>query len=541
MARCTVQNYADIDCDALLDTGRIRRAPVMPWCVVQTAWEPQRAQYWETLFALSNGLTGLRGTLEEDDEAVQARSSPGMYLNGIYDYEPYEHLWYFPGFATHKHAMLNCADWRIINLYVNCEHVRVGSEKLVSSTRTLDMRQGVVKTSLRWNGAAGPVDIVIQRLVSMTRRYSAVISYAITPVDADADIVIESVVDEQTRTSTLKEQEHIICQERRVHLRGMQGRFATREAPFVWGMAVEHRVRGCAADVELASAADSTRTVWRFHLHGRRNRTVTLDKHACFFTSVETPAHDVLRAAHRQAQRDARDSFAVLTREQRAFWRRYWRTADIAIDGAPADQQAVRFSLFHLRQSHPEDPRRSISANGMTGDHHCGHVFWDTEMYMLPHFLYTEPAIAKPLLMYRYHLLDKARERAKEMGGTGAMFAWNAISGEECGVVFEASTAEYHLQSAIPFAIARYIDATNDAAFLREYGAEIICETARYMAGRGAYIPHKGGLFCINAVCGPDEYGCGVNNNCYTNMLCQWHLRYAVQVCCWLRATYPEH
>jgi len=42
--------------------------------------------------------------------------------------------------------------------------------------------------------------------------------------------------------------------------------------------------------------------------------------------------------------------------------------------------------------------------------------------------------------MYRYGLLDRARERAAQMQGTGALYSWNSITGEECGVVFEAST-----------------------------------------------------------------------------------------------------
>ena len=69
--------------------------------------------------------------------------------------------------------------------------------------------------------------------------------------------------------------------------------------------------------------------------------------------------------------------------------------ADIQIDGNAADQQAVRFAIYHLRQSNPEDDHRSISACGMTGDHYWGHVFWDTEMYISPHFIYTEPETAK--------------------------------------------------------------------------------------------------------------------------------------------------
>ncbi|MCX7848567.1 MAG: hypothetical protein N2595_11140, partial [bacterium] len=539
---CTVQDYALIDVDALLDTARPQRAPVDPWKIIQTAWEPLRARYWETVFALSNGLIGLRGCLEERSRALRPFQTPGMYLNGIYGYEAYEHPWYFPGFATRKHAMLNLPDWCIVHIYVNDTHVSVTSSQLQAFRRELDLRDGVLRTFMLWKDRASGVSVRIEiiRLVSMARRHSAAIQFTITPVGGSANVSLRYAVDQHPTTSTLKDQHYLCFRRYQIAPDGFLATCAVNKSEQEFAMAVKYRVNGAPAEALIHSLGENiVDPAWSLTTDVAEATTLTFTVHACFFTCVETPADELMEHAETQVLQDIQDGFPALLREQRAFWRAYWRRADVRIDGHPADQQAVRFSLFHLRQSHPDDPHRSIGANGLTGDHYCGHVFWDTEMYMLPHFLYTEPRLAKSLLMYRYHLLDKARQRAREMDGTGAMYSWNSINGEECGTVFEASTAQYHLQSAIPFAIARYVDATDDAAFLRDYGAEIVFETARYMAGRGAYVPHKGGRFCINAVCGPDEYACGVNNNCYTNMLCQWHLRYAVAVYGWLRKTYP--
>ena len=102
----------------------------------------------------------------------------------------------------------------------------------------------------------------------------------------------------------------------------------------------------------------------------------------------------------------------------------------------------MRFSLFHLRQGNPERDNRSVGANSLTGDGYSGHVFWDTEMYMIPPYIYTQPDTVRPLLEYRYSILDKARERAGQMQGKGALFSWNSVKGEECGHVFEAATAQ---------------------------------------------------------------------------------------------------
>ena len=51
-------------------------------------------------------------------------------------------------------------------------------------------------------------------------------------------------------------------------------------------------------------------------------------------------------------------------------------------------------------------------------------------------------------------------------------------------------------------------------SFLRDFGAEMLVETARLWLDLGFYSAAKGGKFCINGVTGPDEYNAVVNNNC---------------------------
>jgi len=143
-------------------------------------------------------------------------------------------------------------------------------------------------------------------------------------------------------------------------------------------------------------------------------------------------------------------------------------------------------------------------------------------------------------LEYRYSILDKARERAKQMQGIGALFSWNSIKGEECGHVYEASTAQYHLLPDIAFAINLYDRMVGDEEFVFTQGAEILFEMSRFMENRGCYVENKNGKFCINVVCGPDEYGCGVNNNAYTNAMTKWMFDYAVSLYERVEKKYPE-
>ena len=67
-------------------------------------------------------------------------------------------------------------------------------------------------------------------------------------------------------------------------------------------------------------------------------------------------------------------------------------------------------------QSAGRDGRTGMGAKGLSGEGYEGHYFWDTEMYVLPVFVYTDSELAKQLLNYRYATLNQARDRAKILG-----------------------------------------------------------------------------------------------------------------------------
>ena len=71
-----------------------------------------------------------------------------------------------------------------------------------------------------------------------------------------------------------------------------------------------------------------------------------------------------------------------------------------------------------------------IAAKGLSGEGYEGHYFWDTEIYILPFFLFTNPDLARNLLDYRYSILESARKRAHEMGHkNGVLYPWRTIGG----------------------------------------------------------------------------------------------------------------
>jgi alpha,alpha-trehalose phosphorylase len=536
-----VTDYATIDLDAMLDTGRPGRPPAEEWAWSETAPVTSRAACWETDFALSNGLIGVRGAVEEDDPRSGGRDGAATLLNGIYGFEPYQHVVKFPGYPERKHAILRVCDWTGVTLRVDGETFSPYEGACSHYRRSLNLRAGRLERTIVWTSPAGRrVRIDAERLVSLPRRRIAAQRYRVTALDP-CRLRFESVVRAPVKNPKFKApQIEIADVAERDGALAMTARVTT--APLAAGMAFAHAWRGPAGAAEAGAApraAEGDAHRWTWEVDVPAGGAAELVKVAAFAMDVDPADGAAAALAADEARRARDDGFERLRAEQEAAWAAWWDAADVRIDGAPRDQQAVRFSLFHLRQSHPEDDRRSISANALTGDLYSGHVFWDTEMYLMPPFAYARPELQRSLLMYRHGLLDKARERARQMGGEGALFSWNSISGEECGVVYEAATAEYHIECAVACAIDRYVRSTGDRAFLHGPGAEILFETARFLSGRGAFIPARGGRFCLNVVCGPDEYGCGVNNNCYTNVLTRWHLRYALATHAGMRRACP--
>ena len=66
-----------------------------------------------------------------------------------------------------------------------------------------------------------------------------------------------------------------------------------------------------------------------------------------------------------------------------------------------------------------------------------------------------------------------------------------------------------------------------DDDFDRDFGAELLIETARLWASLGHFDPEHG--FRIDGVTGPDEYTAVVDNNVYTNLMAQRNLREAAE------------
>src|SRR5581483_2817676 len=229
--------------------------------------------------------------------------------------------------------------------------------------------------------------------------------------------------------------------------------------------------------------------------------------------------------------------FDGLLAAHRANWARRWAGADIRIDGDPELEHAIRFALFHLIASVASGGEAAVGARGLSGRAYRGHVFWDSDVYVLPFLVATHPPAARATLEYRLRRLPEALRAAREHGRQGARFPWeSAWSGREVtpralrgrgGEVVPVLTGEReeHIVADIAWAAACYIDWTADAHFATGPGLELLVQTARWWASRIDTDPAGQGH--IRGVIGPDEYHERVDDNAYTNVMARWNLRRA--------------
>ena len=522
---------SDIDIVTFLEAGRMKPYTVDETAFIENEVDPGDISHLESVFALGNGYLGLRGAYDETDPDLHQEA--GMYINGIFESEPFHHLWDCNGFARNEQYTINLPDWRITELTVDGE--KAYTSKLQNHLRRLDMINGSVDRSFEFEASNGKrVKVESRRIVNMERVHGAQIAYTVTPLNFSGEIMLESTVIKNTAisgkitTKTVAESASDM---------GISLTVRTNRTKMSTACAVAHTFD---SDNYTSSYknGDNEYTL-AVKIDAKQGESFTLYKFAAFYADVDSVA-DIQGEADREVAELASLGFDKLAADQRAFWENHWKNADIVIEGNPADQQAIRLSLFHLRQQLPSVNNASIGATGLTGANYSGKVFWDTEMYLMPYYLYTEPESVKGLLLYRKKILDKARERASLLGGVGALFSWCSIDGEETSVVFEASTAEYHINSDVAYATWRYQRVTEDDAFVYENCAEMLFETAKFYAHRGTFVEAHDGRFCLNSVCGPDEYACGVNNNCYTNFMVQFHFRYALRIYEEMKKNAPE-
>jgi alpha,alpha-trehalose phosphorylase len=506
--------------------------PIEPWSLTEIGLDHASLGVHESVFALANGHIGMRGSFEEGEPVVV----PGTYLNGFFEERPLPYAEAGYGYPEQGQTVVNVTDGKLIRLLVRDSPLDLNYGEIIDHRRTLDLRAGVLRRSTEWKSPGGrTVRVTSTRLVSLTRRSIAAIEYQVECTDDLGDLYVAlqsdllanegprgSEIDDPRAAAALAKplqselavargcRAVLVHRTKRSHLRVAAGMDHIVEIPDTSSEDIE-------ASGDLARFTLAARIPQRHSL-----RLVKFLAYGWSSRRSSAALRDQVEAALATAKLSG---FERLMREQRELLDRHWDEADVEIEGDDELQQAVRVGMFHVLQAGLRGERQAIPAKGLTGPGYDGHTFWDTEAYVLPVLTYTAPAAARDALRWRHATLEKARDRARVLGLRGAAFPWRTIRGEETSGYWPAGTAAFHINADIADAVARYFNATLDDDFDRDFGAELLIETARLWASLGHFDPEHG--FRIDGVTGPDEYTAVVDNNVFTNLMAQRNLREA--------------
>lgn len=526
--------------------------PADEWNVIEKAFHPEFLAQSETMSALGNGYLGMRGCPEEGGPNAEN----GTFINGFYETRPIVYGEEAYGFAKTGQTICNVTDSKIIKLFVDDEPFWLPNAHLLKYDRRLNMKSGTLDREIIWETPAGKqVSITSRRLVSFANRHVAAISYCVTLLNAQAFVVISSEMATNEASAGDSGGDPRLARAlpgRVLHPRAGYSKdrrivlcHATESSRFTLTCATDTALESsCPHSCKVVHTADFGQVA--FTIDAQPGCPLELTKYLVYHTSQTVSAEELCGRAEWTLDRVMTQGFRQLLASQQQYMDDFWRRSDVRIKDIREDrtkrstveiQQAIRFNLFHILQASARAEDTGVPAKGLTGQAYEGHYFWDTEIYLLPFLTYTSPRIARNLLAFRYKMLPQARARAKELDHRGAMFPWRTINGEEASAYYAAGTAQYHINADIMYALRKYVQATGDEAFLRDFGAEMLVETARLWLDLGFYSDAKGGKFCINGVTGPNEYNAVVNDNAYTNLMARENLRYATEVVESLRAT----
>ena len=505
-----------------------------PWKIIEDGFNKSKVRASESIFSLGNGSMGQRANFEEQ---YSGKTYQGSYIGGVYYPDKTRVGWWKNGYPEYFAKVLNAPNWIGINIRI--AGIPLDLNKCVEISkfrRELNMKTGIYKRSFEIQLSANiHVAIDVKRFLSMKESSLGAIKYQITMIKGDADIEIDSYVDGNIKNYDSNWEDpfwdfksKIVSPELLLlHSQTLKTKFD-----------VATYAQTQLFDKNGVSKGNFT-TSERNQIISQNKKHYLTEGDSCsvlkfggYINGMNYDVNDFESTAFNLVLNASSKGFNKLAEEHNISWNKIWEQSDIKIEGDDKAQQAIRFNIFQLNQTYTgHDARLNVGPKGFTGEKYGGSTYWDTEAYCLPFYMATKNhKVARNLLKYRYNQLDKAIENAIKLGFTdgAALYPMVTMNGEECHNEWEITFEEIHRNGAIAFAIFNYERFTGDASYIPEMGIEVLIGIARFWAQRVNYSEFQK-AFVILGVTGPNEYENNINNNWYTNYLCQWCLRFTIE------------
>ncbi len=510
------------------------------WIIEETEFNSHYLGKCEAIMAQGNGYMGMRTSLEE------------AYLNEVRN-------WFVAG--TFNKAddnevteLPNIADVSKIKLEINGCYFTLDQGKIHNYSRRLNLKTGEVIREVVWESIKGDViEFSFKKIVSLKDKHVVAQEICITPKNNDIQVILLTGIDGQRTNSGAQ---HFVEGVRRLYDdRFMQLVQTTRESniDFVVNSTLSFTNGSSNFDVDKHIMMDRRTIETEFSFNLQKGKSVIIEKISNVFTKRdkyyvenEYSLDDLRERSLQNVKENASKGYKKLLEETSSEWQtKVWDHNKIVIDSEDGFHQlAIRFAVYHLYVMTPgHDNRMNIGAKGFSGEGYKGHTFWDTEIFMLPFWIFTNPEVARSLEEYRFNTIGGARKKALDNGYMGAQYPWESAWSDDgevtpvwgaADIVTGKSTKiwsgfiEQHITSDVALGVWQYFKVTNDVNFMEKHGYEIMIDCAKFWASRLEYDEVRD-VYCINNVIGPDEYKEHKNNNAFTNYTAYWVMKKALK------------
>lgn len=469
------------------------------FCISENNLSEEKTKHFEGVMTQGSGYMHIRASLEEGIYAAP-QNEEYMRMPANVTIEKPRHPrskfgTYIPG-VTGNHPLLNNEGVNLpypflVKVSIDGEWLDIDESNIEEHTRCLDMRDGVLYRTFRWKAVSGAV---------VRAQYKRFISRANPNIvwwqgeytaDRDCEIAIVSYICSDVKTNGYK------------HFDVKSG-----NTDFC-SLITDTDVKVNITSKIMPEAGIYTLT---------KDVPFIVNKVCCYNTSRDNENSLIKYKTVDEYIEDNGFDMDKEYFENKKVWQDLWKHSQIEIKGDDTAQYAVNFSTYHLlRAVDSYDSRVAICAKGFAGEAYFGHYFWDTEVYLLPFYLYTNPELSKSLVEFRIKTLEGAKRNAQKLGYRGARYPWeSSLSGDEQCPNWQYADNEIHITADVVFGMWHYYTNTGDIEFLKE-AVEVFCETAKYWCDR--VYTKKDGSVHLNGVMGPDEYICFCNDNLYTNVM----------------------
>ncbi|UCB56463.1 MAG: CBS domain-containing protein [Candidatus Omnitrophota bacterium] len=503
------------------------------WLIKETSFGLDEQHTQESIFTLGNGFIGSRGVLEEYPE----RAMPGTFITGIYDKS-----------GAQVEELVNLPNPIHFIFAVEGEKLDMHFMGFLKHVRYLDMHKGLlVRKTLFKDGKNRKFLYQSLRFFNMKNPHIGWMKVSLTLLNGKAEVTALDFLDDSATNYG-----GLVYGTRR-HMRLMDAD-TKNEINYYAYRTITSKIWVAYAD-RLFVEKNSNQMLLHDRAHNfelQKGETITFTKVFTINTSLQHHVGELKEKSLRLLKETSSRGLQESLKEHVEEWKRRWEQANVTIKGDKLSDKALRLNIYHLIiAAYKGNFPMSIGARALSGQGYRGHIFWDSEIFMLPFYLYTDPPMAKNMLLYRYKRLSQAIANAKKRNYKGALFPWQSASiGDEVtlryakdtdGTIMKVETMDYehHISADIAYAVFNYYRATDDFDFIIHHGAEIVFSTARFWASCVTF-NEKMKKYEILDVIGPDEFHTRVKNDFYTNILASWNMEYARSLYYEIKEKYPD-